>query len=922
MPEQFSEGELIKPIDESRPSYERRSTIYPAGHLIRRILYRHKPELESGVSLGQLRQDQIDAMLLNAMALADEYLVSPQNKLASEQKRTRVEEYDTFKDKHGDQLADTFLSQLDEEKQAFSEEAELTEVDQKIETDIVEIFSHPQVRQEFSRVFDQERFLRKSARTKITNLIALENAIDSARARYRQIQNEPKNLDPQSAALPTGMISSNLGKYLEIIGTLKLRVTRQEAGLNYQQLGLLESQRLLKTKSQMRDYGFAMTESRQMLFDRISELTSAGYKIFLGGPTGTGKTSLAVFAMRQILGQENRFEVVSWSSETTIRDLFGKPIIKTNPEGGIESTMQKGPYARVLSGETRGIINDEYTSGQTASQLSLKRIYQAHAGEPINLPGFNGQVFTKENFLEISTGNLRSKQHQQREEMDPAIAREFVSIDVPFLDSEEAKMILLSSFIHEIGYIPLSRVNVEMIDQLCRAAEFTQKAFEDRFSPEQRQSDLYRQIEPSGAEIHLTKTFFDSGTLFRLVKGVSGRTFAEHLRMNLDREINENPHLKALPQEREVFVKILRVFGFDLTAQDETNFFRPIASDNIRGADASRPYILPSELGFLSNVEHIDIDEFAEPTEPEISDSRSRVESELTELMGSPDIPEAIKEVLAPKETMLSAEIAEAMREAKEIMNKDGETRFFGPEEVKAALNIEEEIVIPEIPFTKAELERARELNQILILRLSMSIKQVNEQLSGKLKDGQKLLYRFDPSTGKLEEDCWYEDESFYKTEQARGGWALVSRELVPETTSKNYLEQTQSLVDYLTNQVFSGATLPSEYQESINEFLAQKGTIEGLISSDWKRAGEMLASLRINNLTRQTPAEALYDLAVYCQTTDQRLLGDKYTWTNGRGSDGRLVGVGGFGSGGVVVTDARPGYSRDALGVSFSRSR
>jgi hypothetical protein len=918
MPEQFKpETEPARQIDESRPFYERRSTMYPASHLIRRILYRHKQELEVGASPGQLRQDQIDAMLLSAMALVDEYLVLPQNNLASEQKRKRVAEYDSFKDKHGDQLADTFLDQLTQEKQTFAEEAELTEVDQEIEADIVEIFFNPQVRQEFARMFDQERFLRKGAKTKITNLIDLENASDSARARYRQIQNEPKNLDPQSAALPTSMISKNLGKYLEIIETLKKRIVRQEAGLNYQQLGLLESQRLLKIKGQMREYGFAMTESRQMLFDRISELTSAGYKIFLGGPTGTGKTSLAVFAMRQILGQENRFEVVSWSSETTIRDLFGKPIIKTNPEGGIESTMQKGPYARVLSGETRGIINDEYTSGQTASQLSLKRIYQAHAGEPINLPGFNGQVFTKEDFLEISTGNLRSKQHQQREEMDPAIAREFVSIDVPFLDSEEAKMILLSSFIHEIGYIPLSKIDVEMIDQLCRAAEFTQKAFEDSFSPEQRQNDLYRQIEPSGAEIHLTKTFFDSGTLFRLVKGVSGRTFAEHLRMNLDREINENPHLKALPQEREVFIKILRAFGFDLGAQNETNFFRPIASDNIRGADASRPYILPSELGFLSNVEHLDIDEFAEADES-YQDLGLKNESDLRELLNNPNIPDSWKDriqiILAPKETSVSPELSANMFEAKEIMNKDGETGFFGPEEIKATLGIEEEISVPEIPFSKAELERAKELGQILILRQNFSMQDLNERLAAKFEaEGKgKVLYDTD----------WYNGETFFTTEKAKAGWALVSRELVPDSTSKNYLNQTDSMIEYLKNQVFAGNTMPDEFQTAIDEYLDQRAEVERLINSDWQKAAEMLENLQITKLTRQTPAEAIYDLMVYFQITGQRLLGGKYTWTSRRGSSGFLVVVGDFGSDGVDVGDALPDGSSDGLGVSFSRSR
>ena len=276
--------------------------------------------------------------------------------------------------------------------------------------------------------------------------------------------------------------------------------------------------------------------------------------------------------MRQIVGQDNQFEVVSWSSETTVRDLFGKPIIKANPDGAIESAMQKGPYARVLSGETRGIVNDEFTAGQTASHLSLKRIWHARPGEGINLPGFNGTVFTKENYLEISTGNLRSKQHQQREDMDPAVAREFVSISVPFMNANEAKRVLLSSFMHEAGFLQLSRRDVEMIDQLCRAAEFTQKAFEGKFTPEERQNDIYKQIDPSGAEIRLTKTFLDSGTLFRLVGGVTGHAFGDHMQINLGREINENPHLEALPTRNKRSRKSSRRSGSTSMQQHQLSF--------------------------------------------------------------------------------------------------------------------------------------------------------------------------------------------------------------------------------------------------------------------------------------------------------------------------------------------------------------
>jgi len=81
------------------------------------------------------------------------------------------------------------------------------------------------------------------------------------------------------------------------------------------------------------------------------------------------------------------------------------------------------------------------------------------------------------------------------------------------------------------------------------------------------------------------------------------------------------------------------------------------------------------------------------------------------------------------------------------------------------------------------------------------------------------------------------------------------------------------------------------------------------------------LEALNLTELCRQSPVEALYDITAYFQTTGERLLPNRYTWTKRRGSGGRLVGVGGFDSGGVGVDSPTPDDSNDFLGVSFSRS-
>jgi len=267
-------------------------------------------------------------------------------------------------------------------------------------------------------------------------------------------------------------------------------------------------------------------------------------------------------------------------------------------------------------------------------------------------------------------------------------------------------------------------------------------------------------------------------------------------------------------------------------------------------------------------------------------------------------------------ESRLSGEVMEQMRKAREIIGKEN---FVGPTEIQVAFGFEPELsTVPEIPFTEGDLEKAKELEQMLVLRVDkapdgspLTMQKIKEITGNKVKDGGEVFYDQD----------WYEDEEFYKGETVKAGWALVSKELIPESTSKNYLEQTEVAIDYLQNQVFAGRPLPKEYQDAVDEFESQKTDIAGLLGSDWQSASEKLAELSITGLISQSPVEAIYDLATHFQNTEERLLPKAYTWTSKRVSDGSLVFVGDFKSGGVAVSRDYPGSRHDDLGVSFSRS-
>ena len=255
---------------------------------------------------------------------------------------------------------------------------------------------------------------------------------------------------------------------------------------------------------------------------------------------------------------------------------------------------------------------------------------------------------------------------------------------------------------------------------------------------------------------------------------------------------------------------------------------------------------------------------------------------------------------LISKEEILSPDIA------KEIMNANlteeekeaGMTDFLGPETISAAFGPEAvPAEIPPILFSPEELRRARELGQFLILR------------SNQIPDDKLEL----PNTKQTLEKA------------PTGRWALVTKEIIPDSTDKNYLEQTEQLIKYLREQVFADVEIPAEYQEAISEFEAQKEELRPLAESReeeiWEPAAERLANLKISRLTRQSYDEVLYDLELYKQINDRYLLPNMYTWTSSRPSDGSLVLVGSFASVGVFVSWDRPGASGSDLGAVFSRS-
>ncbi len=246
---------------------------------------------------------------------------------------------------------------------------------------------------------------------------------------------------------------------------------------------------------------------------------------------------------------------------------------------------------------------------------------------------------------------------------------------------------------------------------------------------------------------------------------------------------------------------------------------------------------------------------------------------------------------------------ATTYEKAQEIMAEN----FYGVEAFNEAFLTKRSLSaeFSTVPYSNAELERAKAKGEMLVLRYaisgSSSMENINKRLEEVFKDKDgKPLYDTD----------WYEGEDFFKKQPVREGWALVSQEVIDNSTSKDYIQQTAVLRDYLK-------TVDSLSEAEAKEVTDEKLTeIRKLMDKDWQAASKALAELKINQNHRRNAAEALYDFAIRYKNSDERMLETMYDWTNSRTSFGLLVFFGGAGDRGASVDRWDPGLSSDGLGV------
>ena len=337
-------------------------------------------------------------------------------------------------------------------------------------------------------------------------------------------------------------------------------------------------------KSLHREGHIAPVDSVKKYLKEIGRRMIAGKPMFLHGPTGTGKTSVARFAAEHFTGK--RPEMVYCNPQTRESNVWGKQGIRpaegeAGRHGAIETVDIYGPLARAMRDGTV-VVFDEFTALPEEQMVFLKGIFNAKVGDTVNIMG-NGLVKIAPGFQMVFTANLKSEKSPKRQELPPEIAREFEqnNLEIGYTPPDESYDIMLGRLMESGGSVTLSDHDLnETLPTLCRAMAEIQLAYNDKESDSMAR--LTQTMDAGGKKAGLKKLVMTQGSVedileaWKIEKQINSSTasFTEFL----DQCLKTGLTFKEYPEtDRLLAAKILASMGFLRT-------------------------VTPQELGFAANT--------------------------------------------------------------------------------------------------------------------------------------------------------------------------------------------------------------------------------------------------------------------------------------------------------------------------------
>lgn len=187
---------------------------------------------------------------------------------------------------------------------------------------------------------------------------------------------------------------------------------------------------------------------------KIEDRMITGKPVFLHGATGTGKTSLARYAAKELTSKEA--EMVYCSPQFREQQVWSTTGLKATEDGrGVETVVIYGPLARAIR-EGKAIIFDEFTTLPKEQMAFIKSVFNKKIGDTVTVPG-NGEIVVQEGFQMIFTANLKSEKNQERSDLPPEMASEFEqnNIEVGYAGTEEVYDTMLARLMDKKGNVTL-----------------------------------------------------------------------------------------------------------------------------------------------------------------------------------------------------------------------------------------------------------------------------------------------------------------------------------------------------------------------------------------------------------------------------------------------------------------------------------
>ncbi len=419
-----------------------------------------------------------------------------------------------------------------------------------------------------------------------------------------------------------------------VLDSIKEEIEENEKILQQTDSVVLRQAQLIRYKEDLSQSGhICITPSVEKDLEAIGDRMLTGKSMFLHGPTGTGKTSLARFAATHFTGQDP--EMVFCNPQTKESNVWGKTGIRPAKGGAIETVEIYGPLALAMA-EGKTVIFDEFTALPKEQMVFIKGIFNAKVGDRISITG-NGIVEINSGFQMIFTANLKSEKNPERQDLPPEIAREFEqnNLKVKYTPPNDAYDVMLGRLLNSDGSLDISFYDLNTtLPNLCKVMADIQESYTNETDKE-----VARKVGAmtAGGKVYSLKKFvmtqgsieaiLSSWIVERQTKKVE-RSFSEFL----DERFRTALTFEEYPKEDRILVaKILASRGFLLTLTPK-ELDLPDDIFNLNTIKAMRGEEAVGELKKESaNVKHLTLKEIAEldPFGIRVENIRKQAESLL-----------------------------------------------------------------------------------------------------------------------------------------------------------------------------------------------------------------------------------------------------------------------------------------------------